>query len=250
MIVKDLLSQCSIEEVVSEIMCISGVSKGKWKRVYDLHAKFLDKLQRIEPILTEYVILGVSYLDGGSRIHDICLFSIPEIKEKFTKSSVLDNIKSLEALSNEEIETILKTLVLPDSYGFEFIPWEKVLGYQVDERSLMEFGKACMLARVIYEMTFFGFTEDQIAKERKKLDDAIAESEQMKSLSPEERKKQYIPAEKVFKEFRYRDNRTPEEKEEDRQKQYREILFNQLQKYWALKMYTEAGCFYMERKLV
>lgn len=116
MIVKDLLSQCSIEEVISEIMCISGVSKGKRK---------------------------------------------------------------------EEIETILKTLVLLDSYGFEFISWGKVLGYQVDERSLMEFGKACMLARVIYEMTFFGFTEDQIAKERKKLDDAIAESEQIKNLPPE-----------------------------------------------------------------
>jgi hypothetical protein len=66
------------------------------EKVYDLHAKFLDKLQRIEPILTEYVILGVSYLDDGSRIHDICLFSIPEIKEKFTKSSVLDNIKALK----------------------------------------------------------------------------------------------------------------------------------------------------------
>lgn len=134
---------------------------------------------------------------------------------------------------------VLQTLILPDSYGFEFSPWKEVLGYQVDEKSIMELGKACILAGVIYEMTFFGFDETQVDRERKKLNEAIAESERIRNLPSKEQEKHYIPAEKIFEELGYQDNRTLEEKEEDRQKQRREFLFNQLQKYRVLNLYME-----------
>lgn len=247
MIVKDLLSQCSIDDVVSEIMRISGVSEEKREKVYAVHDSVFGKLRMIEPVITEYVILGIPYLNDGSRTNDVCLFSKSEIKAEFTKSCVLDNIKSIEALTNEEIETVLQTFILPDSYGFEFSPWEEVLGYQVAEKNLKELGGVCILARVIYEMTFFGFTEEQVDMERKKLDEALTESEKIQSLPPEEQEKHYIPAEKAFKMLGHQDRRTPEEKEEDRQKQRREILFNQLQKYRALNMYMETEEFNTER---
>lgn len=61
MVVKNLLSQCSIDEIVSEIMRISGVSEGKRQKVYAVHDRVIGKLRMIEPVITEYVILGIPY---------------------------------------------------------------------------------------------------------------------------------------------------------------------------------------------
>lgn len=111
-----------------------------------------------------------------------------------------------------------------------------MLGYEVDEYSVSEFGAPCMLANVIYEMTFFGFTKKQVDRGREKLEESLAEAEKIDKLPLEEREKYYIPAEKVFEELGYRDERTDEEK---RKKWRREILYNQLQKYLAVKRYME-----------
>lgn len=239
MTVKDLLSQCTIDEIVTEIIHISGTAENKRARIYSVHEKFITQLKRMEPVIKDFIIFGVSRVEDGKRNHDICLYSKAELKKEFSRYSAWGNIKNFEVLSDEEIENLLQEHLFPSGFAFELSPWEEVLGYEVDEHSVSEFGAVCMLANVIYEMTFFGFTKDQIDRERKKLEESLAEVEKIDKLPLEEREKYYIPAEKVFEELGYRDERTDEEKEEEQKKRRRKILYNQLQKYLAVKRYIE-----------
>lgn len=238
MIVKDLLFQCTTDEIVAEIMHISGTDE-KREKIYSVHEKFITQLKRMEPVIKDLIIIGVSHMEDEKRNLDICLYLKSELKAEFSRYSAWDNIKNMEVLTDEEIEIFLQEHFFPSGFAFELSPWEEVLGYEVDEYSISEFGAACILANVIYEMTFFGFTKDQVDRKRKKLEETLAEAEKADKLSLEERGKYFIPAEKVFEELRYGDDRTDEEKEEERKKWRREILYHQLQKYLAVKRYME-----------
>lgn len=52
-------------------------------------------------------------------------------------------------------------------------------GFEVDESSLSEFGAAKLTAAILYEMTFFGYSEEDIEKERQLLRDRAEEAEAM-----------------------------------------------------------------------
>ncbi len=239
MIVKDLLSQCTTDEIVAEIIHLSRADENKREKIYFVHEKFISQLKRMEPVIKDFIIFGVSRVEDGKKNQDICLYSKFELRKEFSRYSAWGNIKNMEVLSDEEIENLLQEQFFPSGFAFELSPWEEVLGYEVDEHSVSEFGAPCILANVIYEMTFFGFTKEQVDREREKLEESLAEAEKIDKLPLEEREKYYIPAEKVFEELGYRDERTDEEKEEERKKWRREILYNQLQKYLAVKRYME-----------
>ena len=239
MIVKDLLSQCTTDEIVTEIIHISGADENKREKLYSVHEKFIIQLRRMEPVIKDFIIFGVFRVEDGKRDHDICLYSKAELEKEFSRYSAWGNIKNVEALADEEIKNLLQEHFFPSGYAFELSPWEEVLGYEVDEHSVSEFGVPSILANVIYEMTFFGFTKEQVDREREKLEESLAEAEKIDKLPLEEREKYYIPAEKVFEELGYRDERTDEEKEEERKKWRREILYNQFQKYLTVNRYME-----------
>ena len=50
-------------------------------------------------------------------------------------------------------------------------------------------GAAKLSAAVIYDMTFWGFTEEEVLAERKKLEDTAADIERVRTLPAEEQKK-------------------------------------------------------------
>lgn len=98
-------------------------------------------------------------------------------------------------------------------------------------------GAVELCAAVIWEMTFFGFDEAQVEAERRKLDEAAREAEEIRKLPEEEQRKYYVPMEEVFAEFD-----TPEQTEEESQEVHRklcrEVLTNNLRTYQALKKYV------------
>lgn len=47
------------------------------------------------------------------------------------------------------------------TYSIEAVPWDEVLGYTVDEASIAKYGDVKFTALVLYEMTYFGFSENR-----------------------------------------------------------------------------------------
>jgi hypothetical protein len=86
-------------------------------------------------------------------------------------------------------------------------------------------------------MTFFGYTEAEVDRERKKLDEAIAEEEAIRQLPPEEQAKHFHSADEVFAQLGIQDDRTEEEKEQARRALYQESLENRLRIYELLTKY-------------
>lgn len=57
------------------------------------------------------------------------------------------------------------------TYSIEAVPWDEVLGYAVDEASIAKYGDVKFTALVLYEMTYFGFSEKQIQNTIKAFND-------------------------------------------------------------------------------
>lgn len=54
--------------------------------------------------------------------------------------------------------------------GLELTPWKKWLGMEVDQQSLNDYSKVEIVAHCLYEMTYMGFSEDDIPKTLDKID--------------------------------------------------------------------------------
>jgi hypothetical protein len=198
MIVKDLLDSCNIENVTSTIMEIASVDESDRLSVKKAHSLYIQRIRSIEPVNTDHVVFGVSFLNDGKETPDALLFSKNEIDENLLSASMLSTLKNTHSLDLNDIEQILDTTTLPVSYAFEFSPWNEILGYELFIPNVNSFGADKLLAVIIYEMTFCGFTEEDHQKEVQKLREAIAETESIQSLPEEERKKYYKNAEDVL----------------------------------------------------
>lgn len=75
-------------------------------------------------------------------------------------------------------------------WSMEFSPWAEWLGMVVCKETLEAFSVSQIVADCLYEMTFFGFTEDTISQEKQKLEDSIKETkehpEKLIELKPED----------------------------------------------------------------
>jgi hypothetical protein len=54
----------------------------------------------------------------------------------------------------------------PMHHGFELVPWAETLGYLADEESIEKYGREYFAAAVLFEMTYFGFSEEAVRKKR------------------------------------------------------------------------------------
>lgn len=198
--------------------------------------KFIKDLDRIKPIESGHLILGIFHVDEDGDYLNPCLYCKEELSAGFRLKSELASLDSIEGMAEEEIERLAHVRDFPESYAFEFSPWNEILGYEIDVRNARDVGAAELCAAVIWEMTFFGFDEAQVEVERQKLHEAARESEEISKLPEEEQRKYYVPMEEVFAKFGIPE-RTEEEKREAHRKLCREVLTNNLRTYQALKRY-------------
>jgi len=69
-------------------------------------------------------------------------------------------------------------------YGMEFCPWVDWVSMFITQESLDNFSKEDIVAGCLYEMTFFGFTEENISNELKKMEDNITELIKKREQNP------------------------------------------------------------------
>ena len=88
--------------------------------------------------------------------------------------------------------------LLPQIYGIIMSDWDDVLGLQVDTVSVSEHGVNLFLSEVLQEMSFHGFDEADMVKER---DELIGRVDRLNAMTPEERDATCRPMEEVLKEL-------------------------------------------------
>ena len=76
--------------------------------------------------------------------------------------------------------------------------------------------------------------------ERKKLEDAAADIERIRTLSAEEQKKYLKTANEIFPELKLEDDRTETQKEQERLESAKEMLKNRLRTLEALNAYIKS----------
>ena len=72
-----------------------------------------------------------------------------------------------------------------NSLGLEFTSWEDWLGMDLDKKSVMDFTELELISHCLYEMTFFGFDQEEIQKEMDELEKSV---EEIKNMTEEEKK--------------------------------------------------------------
>lgn len=83
-------------------------------------------------------------------------------------------------------------------YALELTPWEKWLGMEIDTGTLKKYMPTQIVAHCLWEMTFLGFDQSQIRKERDELKRRIDE---LDAMTEEEKEKYLIPWEEVKKDL-------------------------------------------------
>ena len=219
------------------------LSPEKKGRVVDQVAAFIGTLKDRKPKDTGHLILGISFVDddedeGRHEFIDACLFKKDDLAAQFDWDSSLAKVTTLDGLTDDQVEELAHTRILPDSYAYEYSPWDEILGYEVDPYNLMMVGSIPLAADVLWEMTFFGFEESQVDAEREELRRRADELDEILKLPKEEQEKHFTPAEKVFAELGIPE-RTEEEKQAAHRRMSWEIAENGLRKYHAMRAYLE-----------
>lgn len=115
---------------------------------------------------------------------------IPNIKE--------DNIWKM---TEEEANSSLLSLSIPQGYAFELSDWEEILGYSVPQCMINIYGLETTMACVIYEMTFFGYEREDMEEKREEVHQRVDEIIEVLKKPQEEQDKYFVPSEEVFKEL-------------------------------------------------
>ena len=237
--VKELLEEQCTEEVAAVLAEKYQVKPEDRARAVQRLAEFIRSLEPREPVDTGHLILGIFRVDEDGEYLAACLFCKAEIGAEFRLDSELADLKTIEDLTDEELERLAHIRDFPQTYAFEFEIWNKILGYEVDLRNVRAVGATALCAEVLWEMTFCGMTEEAVEAERRKLDEALREAEEISKLPEKEKKKYFIPAEELFAEFDL-PKPTEAEKRERHRRICREALTNNLRTWQAVKAYLAA----------
>jgi hypothetical protein len=194
------------------------------------------RIKTVAPIETGAFLLGGYFIREGEEQFDTVLVDKAALAT-FDPNSALSHIDTVDDLSDEEIDRLVQLPVLPETYAYEFSPWNEVLGYEVNPNNVSAVDSAKFAAAVLYRMTYLGFTEEAVDLERQKLQESLVEHEAILQLPPEEREKHLFSAEEVFAQLSFPDECTEEETEQEHREMYREVMENNLRIFRMLKKY-------------
>ena len=135
----------------------------------------------------DFVIIVNKYYDD---LEDYPIENIEELTEDILESyfyvdgihlkELIEKRDSLKYSFEEVREKNIKTLI---TYGLDFIDRKILINLKICEKSLKDFGILNCATEIFYEMTFYGFTNDEINERSKELDSRI---ESLETIEKEE----------------------------------------------------------------
>jgi len=66
------------------------------------------------------------------------------------------------------------------SYGIEFVDWKKWLGMDIDLGSISNYSETDIMAHCLWEMTFYGYTQEAIKKQSVQLEEKVGRGVSLK----------------------------------------------------------------------
>jgi hypothetical protein len=84
------------------------------------------------------------------------------------------------------------------SFALDLVPWDEWLGTELNPSAIRAYSCSDVIAHCLWEMTFFGFEQATIDKEKKEIDRRVMD---LVNMSKEEKKRELIPLEKVIGEL-------------------------------------------------
>ena len=162
--------------------------------------------------------------DEPEEIIDVSLIKKDELKEFLENTGKITfpviDIEKLEhdKYTEEELIDIIDSIPeLPQSYSFIFSPWEDILGAEVFVQSIEETEMQECIYQLLYELSFNGITKEQQDKNRKDFETSM---NSFKELGESD----YISFDDMKERMGFKDDRTEEEKREDKRKMYINII--------------------------
>lgn len=208
MILQELLKTCTDQDFKRIVKIWND------KTTKEQLKEFCEMLLTLTPNHSDDILIAIKYLEEGKAFVDANLYHKKEFMEKvayITDKVIMPVGANANRKTIDEYLEVTQNLV-PESYAYEFSEWEDILGAEVYEGNYFRFGRVNFLAAVFYELSFNGFTREEQNERRADLDKSIAEMEQITALPPEEQRK-YMH---TLDELEIEDERTPEEKKEER----------------------------------
>lgn len=90
------------------------------------------------------------------------LYKKSEIKEQFREDDVVEKDTDISLWDADKISNYFKTKPYVTTWGFEFSEWDEVIGFEVWQGSIDEFSLERCAAAILHEMTYCGFTPEQV----------------------------------------------------------------------------------------
>ncbi len=141
-------------------------------RSYSDSRRTVDKLQRVfERLLS---------LDGRDTKMRLCFATV--LSEGIDEEPYVE-VFGKDATLNRELpefrffsETPRRDFTNQEtSFALELVPWEEWLGMELDPSTSQEHSDSDLIAHCLWEMTFFGFDQETIEKQREEIDRQVKE---------------------------------------------------------------------------
>lgn len=238
MILQDLLKALTKEDYLQ----IGAIHK-EWvsflqpdapaERIAHVMQEFGEMLSGLPVEPSEYILLALPTFENGTPETHAELFLKNALREKHNIIAEKDIPQYQETDGKEVFTEIIQDTAnyLPSAYGYEFSPWEMVLGATVlpENFEQTELGKIPFIASALFNMSFNGTTAEAQKKAREDLHVSLEKIEKM----PEEER---ISTSCSFDDLRlelgiYRP-------EEEREESNRLVLLDSVQTYeqWLLEL--------------
>ena len=220
---KDILKECDQEEVIKYL---DTDSVEEYREVFA-------RLSELEPVDTGCVFVGIDYTGCGKTDNEVAAYKESELKESINTSSELASVPfdEISGLSGEEAGKLAAITVLPTAVMYECSPWNEVLGFHVDKENVESYGLVPFVGDVLFKMTFFSFSEEEIAEIRGVIQDTMSLVDETRELDEKEKEENIFSAERSAAYFSFQDNRPAEEKIKDMYEAARGTVKNRVREY-------------------
>lgn len=237
MIIKELILKQPIEEVVKEFMKINEIDHEKHAKVTVKITELIDNLSKCDAKPTKDTLFVIKRntedeFEQPTIIYDVFSYVKEELDYWYNNTDLTLNMPTeieVNNFQNQEIDQLMDKIKVPHSCCIMFNLWKDSIGLNINEKNLKEIGEITYVTAFLMELTFYGFDEENLVKERERIDESLREFEEGTGKTyTEDEVDDFL--EEIFK-----DDRTKEEKEYDRLKIVQECLLDTIKMYELLK---------------
>lgn len=143
------------------------------------------RLREVEPVISENIVLGSKSTSGDRKYINTSFYGDGLLEREFKPKKIIDALtpKNVAELSTELIFRLaLETeFCCPSAHNPTSLSWSNFLGYTVSEENLRAVGELQILARLMFDLSVLGFTEEDIEARRSEIMQEIADEMEFES---------------------------------------------------------------------